>query len=138
MAINTSGITMLYTELLSAVKNEYTSMWTANEIDAKTYAALVGQAGKDMMNLSAELIQKQEQIEKEAEVKDAQIVSMDKENAIKDAQESEVLRSTRLKSIEIGKAIAEMPEIMRNKLETVMNELEIQDSNPITTNSSAS
>lgn len=72
--INTSGITSLYTSLTDAIASKLDALYTADKIDAETYAKIMAQSFDDALKLSVSAVQQQEQIEKDAALKDAQIV----------------------------------------------------------------
>ena len=63
MAVNSAGIISLYGSMVDAVTTRYTAMWNSNQIDAETYAKLVGEASSQFMQFAAELVQKQEQLD---------------------------------------------------------------------------
>lgn len=86
MAVNTTDITNTYNSLFTAMVTKYDEMWTANEIDAETYAKLVGQASSQLVQLSADLVQKQEALEKDNALKQAQIDVATKEVDLKSQQ----------------------------------------------------
>lgn len=83
MAINTTEITNLYNSLFTSMVAKYDDMWAANEIDAETYAQLVGQASSQLIALSAELVQKQEALDVDNQLKLKQLEIADKELDIK-------------------------------------------------------
>lgn len=63
MAVNTTTMISTYTAMVNTVVARYTSMWNSNQIDAETYAKLVGEASSQFMQFAAELVQKQEQLD---------------------------------------------------------------------------
>lgn len=71
--INTTGITGLYTSLTDAIASKLDALYTADKIDAETYAKIMAQSFDDALKLSVSAVQQQEQIEKDAALKDAQI-----------------------------------------------------------------
>ena len=71
--INTTGITGLYTALTDAIASKLDALYTADKIDAETYAKIMAQSFDDALKLSVSAVQQQEQIEKDAALKDAQI-----------------------------------------------------------------
>lgn len=86
MAINTAAITSLYDSLLTAMTAKYDAMWAANEIDAETYAQLVGQASSQLVGLSAELVQKQEGLEADNALKAKQLLVLEEEIKLKKSE----------------------------------------------------
>lgn len=83
MAVNTIEISATYNTLFTAVETVYNSLWDNNKIDAETYAQLVGQASAQLLSLSAELVQKQEQITKDLDIKERQMLLAEAESAKK-------------------------------------------------------
>ena len=83
MAVNTTEISSVYSTLLSAMIAKYDIMWTDNEIDAETYAKMVGQASSQLVQLSADLVQKQESLEADNSLKAKQLEIATQELAIK-------------------------------------------------------
>lgn len=86
MAVNTTEITSVYNSLITAMVSKYDAMWAANEIDAETYATLVGQASSQLVGLSAELVQKQEALEADNALKAAQLDVLTQEIELKKAE----------------------------------------------------
>ena len=86
MAINTTAITDLYSSLLTAMVAKYDAMWANNEIDAETYATLVGQASSQLIGMSAELIQKQEALEADNALKAEQLLVLQEDVKLKKAE----------------------------------------------------
>lgn len=70
--INTVGITGLYTALTEAISTKLDALYTADKIDAETYAKILAQSFDEALKLSVSAIQQQEQIEKDAALKEAQ------------------------------------------------------------------
>jgi len=83
MAVNTTEIGNVYTDLLAKMLEKYNDMWDRNEIDAETYAKLVAQASTQLVQLSAELVQKQEQLDKDLDVKERSMAIQENEAADK-------------------------------------------------------
>lgn len=86
MAVNTTEITSLYNSLVAAMVAKYDDMWASNEIDAETYAKLVGQASSQLIALSAELVQKQESLEADNLIKAKQVLVLEEELKLKKAE----------------------------------------------------
>lgn len=74
MAVNTAEIASTYETLLSSITTSVGGMWTRNEIDAETYAGIISKASVDLINVSADLVQKQEQIDKDLDIKERQML----------------------------------------------------------------
>ena len=75
MAVNTTTMVNTYTTMVDAVVARYTSMWNSNQIDAETYAKLVGEASSQFMQLAAELVQKQEQLDVQNQLTAQQVLN---------------------------------------------------------------
>lgn len=86
MAVNTTEITSVYNSLFAAMITKYDTMWSDNEIDAETYAQLVGQASSQLVQLAADLVQKQEALDQDVLLKQAQIDIAAEELALKKTQ----------------------------------------------------
>lgn len=71
--INTTAITTLYTSLTDAISTKLEALYTADKIDAETFAKIMAQSFDDALKLSVSAVQQQEQIEKDSLVKEAQI-----------------------------------------------------------------
>lgn len=82
--INTTGITDLYTALTAAITDKLDTLYTANKIDAETYAKLLAQSFDEALKLSVGAIQQQEQIEQDVAYKQAQteLLAQQKANLI--------------------------------------------------------
>lgn len=74
MAVNTSEITSIYTTLFNSAVTNYDNLYSSDKIDAETYASLVGQVSSQLLQLSADLVQKQESIDKDIEIKERQMI----------------------------------------------------------------
>ena len=83
MAVNITEIGNVYTSLLTKMLTKYDDMWSNNEIDAETYAKLVAQASTQLVQLSADLVQKQEQLDKDIDIKERNMVLQESELADK-------------------------------------------------------
>jgi len=83
MAVDTTAIGNVYTSLLAKMLDKYDAMWDGNEIDAETYAKLVGQASTQLVQLSADLVQKQEQLDKDIEIKERSMLVQENESTDK-------------------------------------------------------
>jgi hypothetical protein len=107
MAVNTTEISSVYDTLLAAMVAKYDAMWAANEIDAEAYAQLVGQASSQLVQLSADLVQKQEALDKDTALKQAQIDIAAQELLIKqkqvEVQETELRRVRAITEAELEK-----------------------------------
>jgi len=88
--VNTSEISSVYSTLFIAVVAKYDVMWSDNEIDAETYAKLVGQASSQLVTLAAELVQKQEQVDINVE-KTIEDINIAKKQSTKVDQEISLL-----------------------------------------------
>ena len=71
--INTSGITGLYDALTNAISSKLDALYDANKIDAETYAKWLSQSFDEALKLSVSAIQQQEQLDKDALLKEAQL-----------------------------------------------------------------
>lgn len=80
MSVNITEISSVYTTLLSTMSAQYDTMYANDEIDAETYAKLVGQASSQLVTLSAELVQKQEQIDKDLGIKEREMLLKEAES----------------------------------------------------------
>jgi hypothetical protein len=107
MAVNTTEISSVYDTLLAAMVAKYDAMWAANEIDAEAYAQLVGQSSSQLVQLSADLVQKQEALDKDTALKQAQIDIATQELLIKqkqvEVQETELRRVRAITEAELEK-----------------------------------
>lgn len=83
MAVNTTEIGTVYSSLMAAMLVKYDDMWASNEIDAETYAKLVGEASSQIMQLAADLVQKQESLDKDSLIKDKQLEIAEQERLAK-------------------------------------------------------
>lgn len=71
--IDTTKIADLYDVLTTAITQKLDALYDAEKVDDETYAKLLTQSFDDALKLSVSVIQQQQQIEKDLEVKDAQI-----------------------------------------------------------------
>jgi hypothetical protein len=74
MAVNTENMVTVYNSLFEAIRSKYSEMWDNNEIDPETFAKLVGQASTQLMQLAPDIVQKQEQIDKDIEIKERTMI----------------------------------------------------------------
>lgn len=95
--VDTGQINSVYNALIQTMTAKYELMWQNNEIDAETYAQLVGQASSQLISLASELVQKQEQLEdsllttsKERDRLTVEISNAAKQGALIDSQKSKV------------------------------------------------
>jgi hypothetical protein len=95
--VDVGQISSVYNALIQTMTAKYELMWQNNEIDAETYAQLVGQASSQLISLSAELVQKQEQLEdtlltasKERDRLTAEIANVTKQGLLLDSQKAKV------------------------------------------------
>ena len=79
MAFDATAISKAYGTLFTAITTELDKLWTAKKIDAETYATLLGQATSNLMVQVGDLMQKQEQVDADVELKEAQIAKIDAE-----------------------------------------------------------
>jgi len=95
MAVNTDEIAATYSALLASTTASVGGMWDRNEIDAETYANIISKASVDLISMSADLVQKQEQLDKDLDIKERQMleaeatgskqrIAIDKDNLLKD------------------------------------------------------
>ncbi len=77
--INTVGITGLYDALTEAITTKLDTLYTADKIDAETYAKLLAQSFDEALKLSVSAIQQQEQLDKESLLKDAELIRIEAE-----------------------------------------------------------
>lgn len=100
MAVNTTEITTVYTALLDSTLSKYAAMWSANEIDAETYAKLVGQSSGTLIEMASSLVQKQEQIDKDLDIKEREMLIKEAEStkqlALIDSQNNKVNQEIQL------------------------------------------
>lgn len=111
MAVNTIEIGATYNTLFTQVIATYNTLWNDNKIDAETYAQLIGQASAQLLTLAAELTQKQQQIDKDLDVKERQmliaeaesvkrLILLDEEKETADKQQLILVQELALKTYE--------------------------------------
>ena len=94
MAFSASNISSAYVTLFTAITTELDKLWTAKKIDAETYATLLGQATSNLMVQVGDLMQKQQQVDADTELKEAQIAEIDaKISLINEQRESEAMNN---------------------------------------------
>lgn len=84
--VNTNEISIVYEALFTTMVAKYDDLWGSNEIDAETYAKLVGEASSQLMSLSAQLVQKQEELEVVKDKGLEEILGQQKQNLLLDEQ----------------------------------------------------
>jgi hypothetical protein len=84
--VNTTEIISVYNSLYAAVLAKYMELWQNNQIDAETYASMAAQASSQLVQISAELVQKQEQLDKDTAIKEEQVKIAYVDRVIKDKQ----------------------------------------------------
>lgn len=80
--VNTGQINSVYNALIQTMTAKYALMWQNNEIDAETYAQLVGQASSQLISLASELVQKQEQLDQDLDIKERSMVDQEATSAL--------------------------------------------------------
>ena len=84
--INTTDMANLYISLTNSVTAKLDELYTADKIDAETYAKIIAQSFENAMQLSVTAVQQQAQIDKDIELKNAQKDDVIKDTALKAAQ----------------------------------------------------
>ena len=98
--INIADMTNLYISLTNSVTSKLDALYIADKIDAETYAKIIAQSFENAMQLSVTAVQQQAQIDKDIELKNAQI--------------DDVIKATELKAAQINSANAERAVLANN------------------------
>jgi len=104
MAVNIEEINSVYDSLYNNVLGKYDAMYSADKIDAETYAQLVGQLSSSLVQLSGDLVQKQEQLDKEVAIKDEQAKIAYVDRVIKDKEAASMGMDSVIKAAHTAKA----------------------------------
>lgn len=154
MTVDSSSITSLYTTMFDAAQAKYAALWTSNQIDAETYAKLVGELAGTLVQSIPTIVQNQEQLDKDIEIKErdmvireaasakdieikerqmleaeimglAQRVSMAKDDLIKDEQLIKVQEEIDLLQTQDLTAIYEKDNILPEQLTKIQEEIDL-------------
>ena len=79
MAINTSGITTLYSSLMTAVSAQLDTLYSNSKLDSETYAKLLSESIHQTMQTAVQAIQTQETIDAEVALKGSQKLLVDQQ-----------------------------------------------------------
>lgn len=79
MAINTQGITTLYSSLMTVISAQLDTLYTNNKLDSETYAKLLSESIHQTMQVSVQAIQSQETIDAEVLLKGSQKLLVDQQ-----------------------------------------------------------
>lgn len=105
--INIIDMANFYISLTNSVTAKLDELYTADKIDAETYAKIIAQSFENAMQLSVTAVQQQVQIDKDIEVKNAQI-------SLLDVQKDDVIKSIELKAAQINSTNAERAVLANN------------------------
>ena len=112
--INTTDMANLYISLTNSVTAKLDELYTADKIDAETYAKIIAQSFENAMQLSVTAVQNQEKLDKEKDkitkeilVLGEEALNKAKEGALLDAQKDDVIKDAALKAAQITKIDAE-------------------------------
>lgn len=119
MAVNTTEIISTYSALYTEIKSKYDAMYAANEIGSQVYEELITNATKDLMVVATELVQKQEQIDKDNSEKDARIALITSQSATEGYRQTNLSADTALKNKQSTKVDEEIDLLQSQDLEVI-------------------
>lgn len=90
MAINTQGITTLYSSLMTVISAQLDTLYTNSKLDSETYAKLLSESIHQTMQVSVQAIQSQETIDAEVLLKGSQKLLVDQQK-LTEAQNTNVV-----------------------------------------------
>ncbi len=124
--INTANIAALYEVLTTSITAKLDELYAAEKVDDETYAKLLTQSFDDALKLSVSATQQQQQIEKDLEVKQAQIaqinqqvLNMQAEKLRVDAQVAQVNAEILNLGVQREKLTQEVSNLAKQELQTV-------------------
>jgi hypothetical protein len=112
MTVKTNDITTLYGDLVTSVTSTLDGLYAADKIDGQTYAALLSGAVEKLMLTAIDTVQKQDQIDIDAAVKEQQILNMQddlvtasKQRELTEQQIADVLKGLEIKNQQLASMI---------------------------------
>jgi hypothetical protein len=119
MALDTTSMTNLYTALFDAAVVKFNALWDANRIDAELYSKYIGELSAALLKEIPGIIQQQQQLDKDLELKEAQRLQVIEETI-------NITKQRELLEAQIAVAIEEI-DLKKAQVDTQLKEIELKE-----------
>jgi hypothetical protein len=119
MVLDTTSMTDLYTALFDAAVVKFNDLWDANKIDAELYSKYIGELSAALLKEVPGIIQQQQQLDKDLELKEAQRLQVIEETI-------NITKQRELLEAQIAVAIEEI-DLKKAQVDTQLKEIELKE-----------